>query len=180
MKRVAVLFLFLFCLTACVWRDNFPGEPCVRLEYTVNGERVTYEDWGGWQSGLFSKSYRPRTEGSGLTLSSSGNQGVASFVLYNGWIKFRASSDRAYFLDSKRYPCKDAEILLNCKGFFYKPLDGWYCFTRNTSEPYCRYDVHFEFTAEGPNETYVITDGVLQVGRRFQSAEVKNLIKSSE
>ena len=124
--------------------------------------------------------YRPHSEGAGLYSNTAGNQGVASFSLYNELVDFYVSSDRAYFLDSKRYSRKDAGIYIHLQEGTIQAKEGWYCFTRNTSEPYCRYEVHFEFTCQGQYGTYEITDGVIQVGRRFQSAEVKNLIRSSE
>ena len=53
------------------------------------------------------------------------------------------------------------------------------CYEPSDAEPYCRYEVRFEFTCQGEQRTFEITDGIIQVGRRFQ-ADIKSLIKSPD
>ncbi len=180
MRRIVAVFIAAICLAACKPDNTYTGEPFVHIEYTVDGQHYVYEDWGH----LEYYSMEPYSFGSGIRLLNlSSNQSVAIFELKTNDMSLLLASNGPVFIDGRRY---EYYYLQNTKhSTFRLPADavvsdGWFSITRHTTEPYCRYDVRFELHANGNNREYDITDGIIQVGRRFQGNDVKNLIKQEE
>lgn len=187
MRKTVLLLLALSFLAGCRPHDDYTGEPCIHMEYTVDGEHYVYEDWGHIAPGyiLSSGRFEPDSEG-GLSSKSAGEgQSTACFDLRSNGIQLRLESPQSFFVDGRQYQYKQdpqKQGLDLC--VLYKPekaamTEGRYSFSRKCSEPYCRYEVRFEFTCQGEQRTFEITDGIIQVGRRFQ-ADIKSLIKSPD
>ena len=154
------------------------------MEYTVDGEHYVIEDWGYLDKGFLGYGMYSNCIGSGLRLLQLDiNESVAAFELVTGELSLRLESNLPYFIDGRRYNYVHrmgaAESILS-KPANATVTEGWFSLTRHTTEPYCRYDVLFELHANGTDREYDITDGIIQVGRRFQRDDVSNLIKTEE
>ena len=170
-------------MTGCSPHSDYTGEPCIHLEYTIGDTHYVYEDWGTIEPRLFGSAYVPESGGPGLYMELlTENQSVACIDLYNLYMSLHLESTRTYFIDGKKYEYHPADAdEMNC---LYKPepmkvTDGWFSITKKTAEPYCRYDIRFEFKCQnGQQQVFDVTDGYIQVGRRFQSSDVRSMIKS--
>ena len=178
----------LLCLTGCRLHDDYTGEPFFRLEYTVEGEHYVYEDWGHIQPGyLLSSSYfEPDSFNTGLySRNADANESVAFFSMQTLYLSLFLASDWRFFTDGKRYTYNEDLQKQGLEGCtLYYPRDaritgGWYSLTRNSSEPYGVYDVRFEFTCRDGEGDFMLSDGIIKVGRRLQR-DVKSLIKNEE
>ena len=173
------------CLSGCRLHDKYTGEPFIHLEYTVEGEHFVYEDWGVlWGP----RSFGARSGGGGLqSRKIDANESQARFGLVTDYITLWLPCDWRFFTDGKRYEYKaDPQsnrpntCILDIPENSARMTKGWYTLTRNSTEPYCTYEVHFEFTCRGEQREFEVTDGIIQVGRRFQENGVESLIKNEE
>ena len=183
MKRIVLLFLALSCLASCRLHDDYTGEPFIHLEYTVGSERFVFEDWGHIYPGFLSDSFGPYSQCSLYSQQVAFNQSIATLSLSSDCLNLYLESDRHFFTDGKRYVYKESPQKEACSLIQPKQgtaMSGWYSLTRKCTEPYCSYDVHFEFTCRNGEEEFEITDGILQVGRRCRQSGVKNFIKNED
>ena len=183
MRKAATLLIALFCFTGCL-HDNYTGEPFIHMEYTAYGVRYEYEDWGRmW--GVWS--FGPISGGNGLQSKQiDANESQARFGLQTDNLTLWLPCDWRFYTDGKRYEYKaDPQSNRPYTCILDVPetarmTKGWYILTRKSTEPYCTYEIHFEFTCNGEQGPFEITDGIIQVGRRFQSTNVKEFIKDEE
>lgn len=181
MKKAWIALLSLLCLAGCRLHDDYTGEPYIRIEYTLNGEHQIYEDWGHEEVGLLSNFFVPYTTGRGLSLLNlAENESVAFFELHTRTIFLYLESNKPYFIDGKQYVYYQREGTSGCcvASYPYTALsEGWFSITRHTTEPYCRFDLSFELHGMDGNQPVDITEGIIQVGRRFQKGSISGLIK---
>ena len=186
MRKTVLSALVLLCLAGCKMHDDYTGEPFIHLEYTMNGEHCVYEDWGRTERSFLGSYYAPISGGDGLNYwEPADNQGYILFTLNNKHLSFQLMDNQPYFVDGRRYQFKPADESGSFPCSIYKPVEirideGWFSFTRYTTEPYCRYDIHFECRGVKDDQSYEVTEGIIQVGRRFQHNDVKGLIKKEE
>lgn len=175
MKKATCLLVMLLCLCSCRLYDKYTGEPFIGMEYTVDGERVEYEDWGKLYG---TYSFYALSSG-GLSLRNNPNGGEAHLSLTVEHISLNLGTPSTSFTDSRRYSIPSGEDNYY-EGVYGNAAatEGWCYLTTKSSEPYCTYEVHFEFTCYDGQNTYRITDGCIRVGRRFQE-NIKGLIKKS-
>ena len=182
MRRIIALMIAAACLAACRPYDTYTGEPYVHMEYTIDGQHYVFEDWGHLENVLFGSHMSPDSYGGGLKLQQMDiNESVAFFELETKEMVLRFASNKLYFIDGMRY--EYSNMIDAVKSYLRQPEEaivtgGWFSLTRHTAEPYCRYDVLFELHAWGADREYDITDGIVQVGRRFQDSDITNLIKT--
>lgn len=180
MKKASCLLLALICLCGCRLHDDYTGEPFLRLEYTAEGDHAVYEDWGLRMGNSFGSA----CSGGGLQLKDNANGGQACFILDIERLDLYLESRVPYFTEGRKYDYKSAE---NGQGSFFEGsfgtariTDGWFLFTRRSSQPYCPYELHFEFNGkDGQGLPFSIKDGCIQVGRRYRK-DIGGLIKDSE
>ena len=172
-----VLLLAFLCLTGCKLHDNYTGEPFIRVEYTVDGKHYEYEDWGKLGPGyLFMKeSFEPLSGGGLSTIYVDEQSSVARFLISNEFLFLNLESPDKDFIDGRKYEITPFLFQEPSPSHFTVPAkanvtSGWFSLHRKTVEPYCVYDVRFEFHCKGPNAEYDVTEGIVQVGRRFQRA----------
>lgn len=194
MKRLAAMLLAIVCIAGCM-HDDYTGEPFYIIEFTLDGERIHYEDWGLVRGGFLGSSLIVSYESPGLHLKDPGTgQKIACFKLINPkLIDLCFESDQASFVEGMRYTYKDdpqKKIWEEGVSMIHKSkengvpedariTDGWYSFSRKSSEPYGRYEVYFEFSCQGEQRTLEIKDGIIQVGRRFQG-DMSSMIRKAE
>ena len=181
MKKVAFLFLFMLCLCSCRMHDDYTGEPFFKLMYTVDGKQASYEDWGQVEKYYFGSGFTSESYGSGLWLKENANGGEARFDLDIERLSLRLETRTPYFIEGERYDvASSGESRFAGNSGSALITAGWYCFSRKSSQPYCPYDLLFEFTCtDGQGLVTELKDGCIQVGRRFQR-DIKGLIKESE
>ncbi len=186
MKKIVFLILALSFLTSCRLHDKYTGEPLIHIEYTVDGEHFVYEDWGHIEAGFLSDRFKADSKGNLRSQIVDANESIAVLALDTSCISLYLESDWRFFTDSKRYEYKEdpqKQGLDGCKLIQPKQgtiTGGWYTLTRKCVEPYCTYDLHFEFTGRNSEGEFAITDGIIQVGRRFQQTGVDGLIRNEE
>ena len=187
MRRLATLLLAVICLAGCM-HDDYTGEPFFILEYSLDGDRIVYEDWGSLRPGLFGSSLIASHESAGLHTRGAGSgQSVACFDITTSAIRIAFETGQGAFIEGKRYeyennPQKgewDSGVSMLYSPAKARVEEGWYSFSRKCSEPFGRYEVYFEFTCRNDQQTFEIRDGVIKVGRRFQG-DVSNLIKKAQ
>ncbi|MBR4826937.1 MAG: hypothetical protein IKZ91_03530 [Bacteroidales bacterium] len=182
MRKAVLLLLAALSLTACRLHDKYTGEPFIHLEYTVGGERFVYEDWGVMWSSYY---FGAESGGAGLQHKQiDANTTQARFGLETDYLTLWLPCDKPYYTDGKVYEYKyDPQSRRPYTCILDVPqtgrlTKGHYSLTRKCSKPYCTYEVHFEFTCKGGQGDFEVTDGVIQVGRRFQEKDISNFIKS--
>ena len=184
MRSIIAILIAAVCLAACRPDNTYTGEPYIHMEYTVDGQHYVAEDWGRLEKTFLGYDMFSNCSGGGLRLLQLDiNESVAVFELGTKELSLRLESDRPYFIDGRRYEYFqriDAAESFLCRPANATVTKGWFSLTRHTTEPYCRYDVMFELHAEGTDGDYEITDGIIQVGRRFQRYDVSSLIKTEE
>lgn len=182
MKRIFILLLTLFCLSACRTHDDYTGEPCVSMEYKIDGEQVCFEDWGRIINGVLGDSFQPLSFGRGLWQECTPDDTVACFELQLKSLSLKLKSDKKVFVNEKRYLFEVGEEGLKPGNYVYVGservwfVNGWFSLQRYSKNPYCCYEVHFEFTGKGANGTFELTDGRIEMGRRFQYIDSRKLI----
>ena len=177
MRKLWTLAFALLCLTGCRLHDDYTGEPFIRLEYTVNGEHFIWEDWGYVHSYILSSEFISNSHG-GLFLNDVNKENCFTvFQLANSYLSFELNSPEQCFYEGLRYELDSRSSFSIRKPDALTFTGGWFFFTRHTVEPYCKFDMHFEFWGTQNGHTYRVTEGVIQVGRRFQRTDISNLIK---
>ena len=178
MRRFAPLLLALLCLCSCKLHDDYTGAPFIHLEYMVDGQRIEYEDWGFvYLNHFYAES------SCCLWLEENPNGGSARFQLQSNYLTLSLNEQKSWFTEGARYTLspKDNDTASQnyMKGQYGDATitGGWYMFTRKSSEPYCSYELHFQFTCDDGQSTFEATDGILQVGRRTQHLKKGELIK---
>lgn len=176
MRRIAPLLLALLSLCSCKLHDDYTGEPFIHLEYVVDGQRFEYEDWGFVSGNHFYAESSCR-----LWLEENPNGGSARFQLQSNYLTLSLDEQKSWFTDGNRYQLSDKDNAGQnyMKGQYGDATitGGWYMFTRKSSEPYCSYELHFQFTCDDGQSTFEATEGILQVGRRMQYIKKGELIK---
>ena len=171
------VLLFILVLQAAVERP-LP----VHLEYTIDGEHHVYEDWGHLLKGYYGDSFEADSWGNGLGLLTLDiNESIARFDLCAEKLELYVESNKPYFIDGKRYDYYHRDGTKICNYQQAVLTEGWFSFTRHTIEPYCRFDFRFEFHGTDNDGMPVdITEGIIQVGRRFQRGGISDLVKKEE
>lgn len=183
MRKTLLLLFAMTCLAGCI-HDDFTGEPFIHLEYTVNGERFEYEDWGEMRS---DRVFGPVSQGQGLQPKQiDANESQARFGLETPNLTLWLPCDWRFYTDGKRYEYKtDPQSRRPYTCILDVPqtariTKGWYILTRKSTEPYCTYEIHFEFTCDGGQGEFEVKDGIIQVGRRFQRERITDFIRNEE
>ncbi len=182
MRKAAIIILSLVCLVGCKLHDDYTGEPFLHMEYTLDGEHHVYEDWGHVLSGFFRNSFGAVSRGDGLgLLTLDVNESIACFDLGTEKLGLYVESNKPFFIDGKRYDYYHREGTKVCYYLESQRVvltEGWYSFTRHTVEPYCSFDFRFEFHGSDSDGMPVdVTEGIIQVGRRFQRGDISGLVK---
>ena len=183
MKKYFLLFVLLGCLTGCRLYDKYTGEPLAIMEYTLDGDHHSYEDWGYVRQDLFGKSFLSNINGGLHLRATAQDQNVAVFEMRIEDLQLSLQSSGAAFIDGKRYEYQKFGTMADSyftHGAETSTLEsGWYSFSRTSTNPCCSYELRFEFTFKGPNSTYELKDGIIQIDRRFQRLESGKLIAPS-
>lgn len=177
MRKLWILAFALLWLTGCSLHDEYTGEPFIRLEYTVNGEHFIWEDWGHVQSYFLSSDFVSDSYGA-LYLNDVNKENCFTvFQMANTYLSFELNSPEQCFYEGLKYEL-DSRSQFSIHLPENVPMtEGWFFFTRHTAEPYCKFDMRFEFRGTQNGQPYRVSEGVIQVGRRFQRTDISNLIK---
>ena len=178
----------LLCLCSCT-EPKYTDEPFFRLEYTMGGDRITDEDYGIEERGLFGIYYSTRISGGFQFKPVNDTVRLAGFTVdlnvydyFNDVFNFDIVSPEAFFICGKKYSFQSEPGILSTtpvrfyhKGKEYYFLRGDFCFSRLwESSKVDRYLMNFNFDcfpATGNPadkvDTLKIRDGYLTVCRRY-------------
>lgn len=182
MKKLLSAISALLVLVSCQSKDDYTGEPFLRISYTVDGEPFSWEDWGETRPSFLGSYFAPESEGSGLLPHTQADSSVlASFTLgYNNHqpLDIYIDSNLPYFTENTKYSLPQQQfysVLLMQHPGEAVAFDGWFSFSRKVSEPFGCYSMSFCFDcATSAGDTLAVRDGNIEVYRRFTSNSRSN------